>query len=377
MRLDKRILELHPDFSRSRIEGLVKSGFVTVNGAVAEKAGMKVSEDDEIAVEIPPPVPAVPEPEDIPLEVVYEDSDMLVIDKAPGMVVHPAPGHFTGTLVNALLHHCPDLSGIGGVARPGIVHRLDQDTSGLIAVAKSQKAMDGLVKAFSSHKAIAKTYLAVCHGRPRLDAGRIENLIGRHPVDRKRMAIVENNGKVAITNWRVLESTGALSALECRIETGRTHQIRVHAASLGCPVIGDKTYGKSALDKKLEPVPARQMLHAWRLELYHPVNGEKMKFEAPVPDDMRPYLPERVFRRGQALMELAVGMFALALVVSALAGFAVYIAKSLRSQNTVRSSSESSDTTVQFDSFAAKWIFGGESVGVREKVAMPMTEILK
>ena len=377
MRLDKRILEIHPDFSRSRIEGLVKSGFVTVNGAVAEKAGMKVSEDDEIAVEIPPPVPAVPEPEDIPLEVVYEDSDMLVIDKAPGMVVHPAPGHFTGTLVNALLHYCPDLSGIGGVARPGIVHRLDQDTSGLIAVAKSQKAMDGLVKAFSSHKAIAKTYLAVCHGRPRLDAGRIENLIGRHPVDRKRMAIVEKNGKVAITNWRVLESTGALSALECRIETGRTHQIRVHTASLGCPVIGDKTYGKSALDKKLEPVPARQMLHAWRLELYHPVNGEKMKFEAPVPDDMRPYLPERVFRRGQALMELAVGMFALALVVSALAGFAVYIAKSLRSQNTVRSSSESSDTTVQFDSFAAKWIFGGESVGVREKVAMPMTEILK
>lgn len=377
MRLDKRILEIHPDFSRSRIEGLVKSGFVTVNGAVAEKAGMKVSEDDEIAVEIPPPVPAVPEPEDIPLEVVYEDSDMLVIDKAPGMVVHPAPGHFTGTLVNALLHHCPDLSGIGGVARPGIVHRLDQDTSGLIAVAKSQKAMDGLVKAFSSHKAIAKTYLAVCHGRPRLDAGRIENLIGRHPVDRKRMAIVEKNGKVAITSWRVLESVGALSALECRIETGRTHQIRVHTASLGCPVIGDKTYGKSALDKKLEPVPARQMLHAWRLELYHPVNGEKMKFEAPVPDDMRPYLPERVFRRGQALMELAVGMFALALVVSALAGFAVYIAKSLRSQNTVRSSSESSDTTVQFDSFAAKWIFGGESVGVREKVAMPMTEILK
>ena len=289
MRLDKRILEIHPDFSRSRIEGLVKSGFVTVNGAVAEKAGMKVSEDDEIVVEIPPPVPAVPEPEDIPLKVVYEDSDMLVIDKAPGMVVHPAPGHFSGTLVNALLHHCPDLSGIGGVARPGIVHRLDQDTSGLIVVAKSQKAMDGLVKAFSSHKAISKTYLAICHGRPRLDAGRIENMIGRHPVDRKRMAIVEKNGKVAITNWRVLRSTGTLSALECRIETGRTHQIRVHMASLGCPVIGDKVYGKNALDKKLEPVPARQMLHAWRLELYHPVNGVKMAFESPLPDDMRPY----------------------------------------------------------------------------------------
>jgi 23S rRNA pseudouridine1911/1915/1917 synthase len=290
MRLDKRILELHPDFSRSRIEGLVKSGFVTVNGAVAEKAGMKVSEEDEIVVEIPPPVPAVPEPEDIPLKIVYEDADMLVVDKAPGMVVHPAPGHFTGTLVNALLHHCPDLSGIGGVARPGIVHRLDQDTSGLIVIAKSQKAMDGLVKAFSSHKAVNKTYLAVCHGRPRLDAGRIENLIGRHPVDRKRMAIVEKNGKVAITNWKAIKSTGSLSVLECRIETGRTHQIRVHVASIGCPVIGDKVYGKSALDKKLTPVPQRQMLHAWKLELYHPVKSEKMFFESAVPDDIKPYL---------------------------------------------------------------------------------------
>ena len=290
MRLDKRILETHPDFSRSRIEGLVKSGLVTVNGAVAEKAGMKVSEDDEIVVEIPPPVPAIPEPEDIALDVVYEDSDMLVVNKAPGMVVHPAPGHFTGTLVNALLHHCPDLSGIGGVARPGIVHRLDQDTSGLIVVAKSQKAMDSLVRAFSSHTSIAKTYLAVCHGRPRLDAGRIENLIGRHPVDRKRMAIVEKNGKVAITNWKTLETLGAISALECRIETGRTHQIRVHTASLGTPVIGDKVYGKSALDKRLTPVPERQMLHAWRLGLRHPVSGEPMEFVAPIPADMEIYL---------------------------------------------------------------------------------------
>ena len=290
MRLDKRILETHPDFSRSRIEGLVKSGLVTVNGAVAEKAGMKVSEDDEIVVEIPPPVPAIPEPEDIALDVVYEDSDMLVVNKAPGMVVHPAPGHFTGTLVNALLHHCPDLSGIGGVARPGIVHRLDQDTSGLIVVAKSQKAMDSLVRAFSSHTSIAKTYLAVCHGRPRLDAGRIENLIGRHPVDRKRMAIVEKNGKVAITNWKTLETLGTISALECRIETGRTHQIRVHTASLGTPVIGDKVYGKSALDKRLTPVPERQMLHAWRLGLRHPVSGEPMEFVAPIPADMEIYL---------------------------------------------------------------------------------------
>ena len=311
MRLDKHILETHPDFSRSRIEGLIKSGFVTVNGAVAEKAGMKVSEDDEIVVEIPPPVPAVPEPEDIPLEIVFEDEDMVVVNKRPGMVVHPAPGHFTGTLVNALLHHCPNLSGIGGVARPGIVHRLDQDTSGLIVVAKSQAAMDGLVQAFSSHKNIEKTYLAIVHGRPRLDAGRIENLIGRHPVDRKRMAVVERNGKKAITNWRVFElgvveclsdgsrnitqklkdsKTQTISAVECKIETGRTHQIRVHMASLGCPVIGDKVYGKSALDKKLDPVPARQMLHAWKLKLWHPVKKVEVAFEAPLPDDMKIYL---------------------------------------------------------------------------------------
>ena len=261
-RLDKRLLESYPDFSRSRIEGLVKSGHVTVNGAVATKAGMKVAEDDEIEVEIPPPVPAVPQPEDIPIDVVFEDDEMLVVNKAPGMVVHPAPGHFTGTLVNALLHHCPDLAGIGGVARPGIVHRLDQDTSGL---------------------------LAVVHGRPRLDSGRIENLIGRHPVDRKRMAIVERNGKLAITNWQLASAQPGISTVICRIETGRTHQIRVHMASLGCPVIGDRVYGKSALDKRLDPAPARQMLHAWKLSLWHPTKGVKMDFTAPIPEDMAVY----------------------------------------------------------------------------------------
>ena len=289
-RLDKVLQERYPDFSRSRIEGLIKAGFVTVNGAVAEKAGQKVAETDEIGVEIPPPVPAEPQPEDIPLTVVFEDEHMLVVDKAPGMVVHPAPGHFTGTLVNALLHRCPDLSGIGGVARPGIVHRLDQDTSGLLVVAKTQAAMDGLTRAFASHKSLTKTYLAVCHGRPRLDAGRIENLIGRHPVDRKRMAIVEKNGKLAITNWKVLgPGKAGTSLVECVIETGRTHQIRVHMASLGCPVIGDRVYGKGALDRKLEPVPERQMLHAWRLKLWHPVFGVEMSLEAPIPSDMKPY----------------------------------------------------------------------------------------
>ena len=292
-RLDLVVLERHPDFSRSRVEGLVKAGFVTVNGAVAAKAGMKVAETDEIVVEIPPPVPAVPEPEDIPLAIVYEDDDLVVVDKPPGMVVHPAPGHFTGTLVNALLHHCPSLSGIGGVARPGIVHRLDQDTSGLIVVAKTQRAMDALARAFASHERVEKTYLAVCHGRPRLDSGRIENMIGRHPVDRKRMAVVENGGMFAITNWRVAKfmPEKGLSLVECRIETGRTHQIRVHMASLGCPVIGDSVYGRRALDAKLSPVPARQMLHAWRLSLSHPADGRRMDFESPLPADMLAYLP--------------------------------------------------------------------------------------
>ena len=285
MRLDRRILELYPDFSRSRIEGLIKAGFVSVNGEPAEKAGQSVDEADEIDVEIPPPVPAEPEPEDVPLDIVFEDGDIVVVNKPPGMVVHPAPGHFSGTLVNALLHHCPELAALGGGSRPGIVHRLDQDTSGLIVVAKTPQAMAGLAKAFASHTEVAKTYLAICHGRPSMLSGRIENLIGRHPVDRKRMAIVERNGKPAITNWRVVSSTPAFSLVECRIETGRTHQIRVHMASLGCPVVGDKTYGKSARDKQLDPPPARQLLHAWQLKLLHPITREALSFEAPIPND--------------------------------------------------------------------------------------------
>ena len=268
----------------------MKSGFVLVNGVVAAKAGQKVADTDEITVNVPPPVPAEPEPENIPLDIVYEDDDLVVVNKPAGMVVHPAPGHFTGTLVNALLGYCPDLKGIGGVARPGIVHRLDQDTSGLIVVAKSEKAMEGLTRAFSSHRDLEKTYLALVHGRPRLDAGTVENLIGRHPVDRKRMAIVEKNGKRAVTHWRVLDGMGEPSLLECRIDTGRTHQIRVHLSSLGCPIIGDAVYGKSALDRRLDPVPARQMLHAWKLSLRHPVTGAGLSLAAPIPDDFAAYL---------------------------------------------------------------------------------------
>lgn len=298
MRLDKYILDLNPEFSRSRIEGLIKAGFVTVNGAQASKAGMKITKSDEVVVDIPPPVPAVPEPEDIPLDVIFEDDDMIVINKAPGMVVHPAPGHFTGTLVNALLHHCPNLSGIGGVARPGLVHRLDQDTSGVMIIAKSQRAMDRLVSDFSTHTSLEKIYLAISHDAPKgapshgILSGRIENLIGRHKVDRKKMAIVTNNGKRAVTNWRVLQgANSALTPIECRIETGRTHQIRVHLSNIGRPILGDSVYGKSSLDSKFSPRPKRQMLHARKLVIRHPCTGKTMTFNAPIPKDMLEYLP--------------------------------------------------------------------------------------
>ena len=288
-RLDIVLMARHHDFSRSRIKGLIDAGFVKVNGEVVTKAGAKVNESDVLDVFIPPPVPAVPEPEDIPISVLYEDGDVLALNKPAGLVVHPAPGHFTGTLVNALLAHCPDLGGIGGVSRPGIVHRLDQDTSGVMIVAKTQRAMDVLTKEFSSHTNVEKTYLALVHGTPVPAEGRIENMIGRSHVNRKKMAIVERNGKIAITNYRVVSSSCAISRVECVIETGRTHQIRVHLASLGTPVVGDATYGRPRLDRQLDPPPARQMLHAWRVALKHPITRQPMVFEAPLPDDFRSY----------------------------------------------------------------------------------------
>ena len=302
-RLDIRLVALHPDFSRSRIKGLVEAGFVKVNGKVVTKAGMKVEDVDVLDVEIPPPVPAIPEPEEIPLSVIFEDDDLLVIDKPAGMVVHPAPGHHAGTLVNAILHHCPGLEGIGGVARPGIVHRLDQDTSGVIVVAKSQKAMQSLSRSFASHSGIGKRYLAAVHGVPSPAEGIVENLIGRSPRDRKKMAVVEKNGKTAITRYRTLLSVpkpsgkgvrdqdAMLSLVECDIQTGRTHQIRVHMASLGCPVAGDAAYGRHAADKTLVPPPARQMLHAWKLVLRHPASGRTMEFTADPPECFRLYFP--------------------------------------------------------------------------------------
>ncbi len=286
-RLDTLLVSRHPDLSRARIEGLIKAGHVTVNGATASKAGQKVCDADEIILTIPPPVPAIPEPEAIELSVIYEDDDIIVVDKPAGLVVHPAPGHNSGTLVNALLNHCPALAGIGGVARPGIVHRLDQDTSGVMIAAKTQRAMDVLAKEFASHANMEKTYLAVVHGTPIPNEGRIENLIGRSPFDRKKMAIVERNGKRAVTRWKLLahDAKTGLSLVRCDIETGRTHQIRVHMASLGTPIAGDAVYGRPRLDKQLDEPPARQLLHAWRLSLKHPVTREQMTFTAPPPDD--------------------------------------------------------------------------------------------
>lgn len=290
-RLDRILQQRYPDFTRSRLEGLVKAGFVRVNGATAPKAGMKVSDDDEIEVEIPPPVPAVPEPENIEIDIVYEDDDLIVVNKAPGMVVHPAPGHFSGTLVNALLGHCPQLAGIGGVARPGIVHRLDMDTSGLLVAAKTETAMQRLAAAFATHDRVEKVYCAICRGAPPLRSGHLETRIGRHPVDRKRMAVLDSGGKLAITDYETLDAhtVGGLSVVRCRIATGRTHQIRVHLAHLGCPVAGDAVYGKPALDRRLSPPPQRQLLHAWRLRLRHPATGAELAFTAPLPADMRQF----------------------------------------------------------------------------------------
>ena len=291
-RLDAWLAEQCAGFSRSRIQGLIRAERMRVNGTVVVRSAFKVNPGDVVTLAIPPPVPATPQPEDIPLRIVFEDAHIIVLDKPAGLVVHPAPGHLSGTLVNALLHHCPHLEGIGGVARPGIVHRLDQDTSGLMVVAKTAAALRTLAKEFASHANIRKTYLALVHGAPTPAEGRIENLIGRCPWDRKKMAIVERNGKVAVTNYRVL-AAGRRSLVECVIETGRTHQIRVHMASLGCPIVGDAVYGRPGWDRQLDPPPTRQMLHAWKLELKHPASRDPLSFEAPPPADFTPYLGQQ------------------------------------------------------------------------------------
>jgi len=288
-RLDAWLAKENPDISRSRLQHLIKDGLVTISGSPV-KANAKPKPGEVFCVEIPPPVPAIPEPEDIPLDVLYEDSDCIVINKPAGMVVHPAPGHSSGTLVNALLWHCKDLAGVGGVERPGIVHRLDMDTSGVMVAVKNDVAMAGFVRLFQTG-GMHKEYMAVVHGTPQQESGVICNLIGRDPKNRKKMAVVGVNGKDALTHYRIERPLAeGLSLMHCRIETGRTHQIRVHMKSIGIPVIGDPLYGRPASDKKLKVCPQRQMLHARRLSFIHPVKGIDLSIEAPLPVDFMTYL---------------------------------------------------------------------------------------
>lgn len=284
-RLDAWLAANAEGLSRARIQALIKEGRVTCEGA-AVKANAKPKPGQIIEISVPAPVSAIPEPEDIPLDILYEDGDCLVLNKPAGLVVHPAPGHGSGTLVNALLHHCRDLGGVGGVERPGIVHRLDKDTSGLMVVAKNDAAMAGFVRLFQTG-GITKEYLALVHGVPPKPAGTVSTLIGRHPANRKKMAVVKRNGKQAVTHYTVEKRLGDITLVRCRIETGRTHQIRVHMQSLGCPVVGDELYGRPAADRRLSPVPARQMLHAAHLVFAHPVTGAAMAFEAPLPADFK------------------------------------------------------------------------------------------
>ncbi|MBC8126726.1 MAG: RluA family pseudouridine synthase [Gloeobacteraceae cyanobacterium ES-bin-144] len=284
-RLDAYLAIQLPDLSRSRIQVLIREQFIIVNGNPAKpRDTMKTG--DLISVAIPEAVPLDNAPQDLPLEILFEDDDLIVVNKASGMVVHPAPGNPDGTLVNALLHHCKGkLSGIGGVERPGIVHRLDKDTSGCLVVAKSDTAHQSLVTQFSERSTMEKLYLAVTVGIPKPANDTIFTHIGRHPVNRQKMAVVNPpGGKAAITDYQILATDAAtITALVlCHLHTGRTHQIRVHMHHKGTPLLSDPIYGKPAKDPSL---PDRLMLHAWRLSFEHPITRTRHHFEAPIPPE--------------------------------------------------------------------------------------------
>lgn len=284
-RLDAFLAARLPDLSRSRIQVLIREQFIIVNGNPAKpRDAVKIG--DRIDIAIPEAVPLDAAPQDIPLDILFEDDDLVVLNKAPGMVVHPAPGNPDGTLVNALLHHCQGrLSGIGGVERPGIVHRLDKDTSGCLVVAKSDAAHQSLVTQFSERSTMEKLYLAVTLGIPKPAKDTIFTHIGRHPVNRQKMAVVNPpGGKTAITDYEILATDAAtLTALVlCHLHTGRTHQIRVHLHHKGTPLLGDPIYGKPAKNPTL---PDRLMLHAWKLSFDHPITGKRHQFEAPIPPE--------------------------------------------------------------------------------------------
>ena len=268
-----------PDITRSYLQKLLKDGSVQMNGKPV-KASTKTAVGAVIALTIPEPEEPEILPENIPLDILYEDSDVILINKPKNMVVHPAAGHYTGTLVNALMYHCRgDLSGINGVLRPGIVHRIDKDTTGVLIVCKNDRAHNALAEQLKEHSITRKYHAIVC-GNLKEDEGTVDAPLGRHPQDRKKMAIVRSGGKRAVTHYRVLERFGNDTYIECQLETGRTHQIRVHMASLGHPLLGDEIYGRAKSPFKLEG----QTLHAMVLGFIHPTTGEYMEFEAPLPE---------------------------------------------------------------------------------------------
>ena len=268
-----------PDITRSYLQKLLKDGSVQMNGKPV-KASTKTAVGAVIALTIPEPEEPEILPENIPLDILYEDSDVILINKPKNMVVHPAAGHYTGTLVNALMYHCRgDLSGINGVLRPGIVHRIDKDTTGVLIVCKNDRAHNALAEQLKEHS-ITRKYRAIVCGTLKEDEGTVDAPLGRHPQDRKKMAIVRSGGKRAVTHYRVLERFGNDTYIECQLETGRTHQIRVHMASLGHPLLGDEIYGRAKSPFKLEG----QTLHAMVLGFIHPTTGEYMEFEAPLPE---------------------------------------------------------------------------------------------
>ena len=273
--------------SRSQLARQIGQGAVTVNGDV-DPPSRKLRAGDVVTWDPPPAAPTELLAEPIPLAIVHEDRWLVVIDKPAGLVVHPAAGHEAGTLVNALLAHCRDLRGIGGELRPGIVHRIDKDTSGLLVVAKDDETMNALGAAFKAHT-VERVYEALVVGKPPGPGGRIDTLYGRDPHDRKRFSSRVRSGKRAVTNWSVVERFAGAARIEARLETGRTHQVRVHMAALGCPLLGDKTYGRTPRDARLRAIAealGRQALHARSLAFVHPATGKRMAFESPRPADM-------------------------------------------------------------------------------------------
>lgn len=292
VRLDVYLADRDVGLSRSQIRKAVEEGRVLVDGRRV-KAGYRLRAGETVELAIPEAAPSSVQAEDIPLSIAFEDEHLLVVDKPAGMVVHPAAGHSRGTLVHALLHHCRDLSGIGGVLRPGIVHRLDRDTSGLLLVAKTDEAHRGLTTQFRDRR-IDKTYLALVLGTPRTETGEILLPVGRHPADRKKMSTRSSRGREAVTRWHVRERFGSVTLLEVDLLTGRTHQIRVHLSSQGHPVVGDAVYGRSGLLKSVADTETRsilrevkrQALHAARIAFRHPVHGTFLSFQSPLPEDM-------------------------------------------------------------------------------------------